>query len=44
MGMINYKIIINTITDVFPLIKDLLTLFFIVIVFGATVFMSFFGG
>ena len=44
MSMINYKIIINTITDVFPLIKDLLTLFVIVIFFGATVFMSIFGG
>lgn len=44
MKMINYKIIIRTITDVYPLIKDLLTLLLVVILLGSSVFMSLFGG
>lgn len=44
MRMINYKIIIQTITDVYPLIKDLLILLFVVIIFSSSFFMSIFGG
>lgn len=44
MTFIGYTIIIRTITDVYPLIQDLLTLFIIVVLFAATIFMSIFGG
>ena len=44
MSFIGYTIIIRTITDVYPLIQDLLTLFIIVVLFAATIFMSIFGG
>lgn len=44
MKMINYKIIIKTMTDVYPLIKDLLTLLFVAILFGSSFYMSIFGG
>ena len=44
MNLVNYKIIIKTITDVYPLIQDIFTIFLIVVLFGATVLMSLFGG
>lgn len=44
MQLINYKIIIQTITDVYPLIRDLLILLFVVLLFGSSFFMSIFGG
>ena len=42
--LVNYEIIIRTITTVYPLIRDLLTLLFVVMLFGSTVLMTLYGG
>ena len=44
MGYINYKVIIKTIKDIFPLIMDLLSMYIVILLFYGVLGMAIFGG
>lgn len=44
LRMINYKIVIRTIVDIYPLISDLISMYLIMVLIFATLCMSFYGG
>lgn len=44
MSYINYKVIIKTIKDIFPLIMDLLSMYIVILLFYGVIGMSIFGG